>query len=517
MSKKGKGLSQDEYSRFIVNEETWNNGFLNHIKSLTDEREREFAQIKRKYQSSFVEIEPFHARFTHKFSNPSEVHEYISPLVKKSGLLHLEVLIPDNFDTDGCIFKILNDEITDVFKEVLQVFFNELSKQYKSLFYTMKYIDNHMQIISGKAIDKIRERKEEIEKQKQIEEEKKQPIEEEKEENNENEAENNEIQEINNQNINLRKESRGTEKSEDYEEDYEEDKEEFKDETNKETKQRRRKFEMRDRAVLNIIAQALTFKNYSSGALQSCILDVQCMRCQSISSLSTTQGEFDIKTGTNSLLGSGECQCTLILQFTIFPIIMHQLTDLMIATSNFVNCKPVDFRESSFKFTCADCGAESALLNIAGFNLYTENCTQCFKKQSFRIQGIDFLSERPDKKNEGENKEKFIGKPLPKNGTCKHFSQSYRWFKYNCCQKIFPCSTCHDAISDHKSSSADYYVCGFCGMLQPIGKESCGRCKAAVTKAGDPHQGNNFWEGGKGCRNKAQLSHKDKRKYHKKK
>jgi hypothetical protein len=41
------------------------------------------------------------------------------------------------------------------------------------------------------------------------------------------------------------------------------------------------------------------------------------------------------------------------------------------------------------------------------------------------------------------------GQPLPQSGTCKHYRQSRRWFRFPCCGLAFPCDECHaDAARD---------------------------------------------------------------------
>ena len=48
------------------------------------------------------------------------------------------------------------------------------------------------------------------------------------------------------------------------------------------------------------------------------------------------------------------------------------------------------------------------------------------------------------------------GQPLPENGTCKHYSKSYRWLRFPCCGRAFPCDTCHDEQMDHPHEWANH-------------------------------------------------------------
>ncbi|KAJ6161163.1 hypothetical protein N7470_004559 [Penicillium chermesinum] len=101
------------------------------------------------------------------------------------------------------------------------------------------------------------------------------------------------------------------------------------------------------------------------------------------------------------------------------------------------------------------------------------------------------------------------GQELPRRGRCQHYGKSYRWFRFGCCSKVFPCDKCHDAETDHPNEHANRMICGFCSREQIYRPEGCGICKATlVGKAGS-----GFWEGGKGTRNRALMSRKDPRKY----
>ena len=46
-----------------------------------------------------------------------------------------------------------------------------------------------------------------------------------------------------------------------------------------------------------------------------------------------------------------------------------------------------------------------------------------------------------NKKNKAEFK---VGNPLPKNGSCKHYKNSHRYFRFPCCGKGYPCDECHN-------------------------------------------------------------------------
>uniref|UniRef100_A0A915PLX1 CHY-type domain-containing protein n=1 Tax=Setaria digitata TaxID=48799 RepID=A0A915PLX1_9BILA len=102
------------------------------------------------------------------------------------------------------------------------------------------------------------------------------------------------------------------------------------------------------------------------------------------------------------------------------------------------------------------------------------------------------------------------GQPLPEKGTCKHYKKSYRWFRFPCCGKLYPCDSCHnDVEKDHDMKLANRMVCGFCSKEQPFQKaKPCINCNENVTRVKSQ-----FWEGGKGCRDQIVMSRNDRRKH----
>lgn len=68
----------------------------------------------------------------------------------------------------------------------------------------------------------------------------------------------------------------------------------------------------------------------------------------------------------------------------------------------------------------------------------------------------DYLGEDSlAKKQGGTQKVLKVGKfkldePLPRKGTCKHAKNSFRYFRFPCCGKAYPCDGCHDAEEKHE-------------------------------------------------------------------
>ncbi|VUZ48440.1 unnamed protein product [Hymenolepis diminuta] len=107
------------------------------------------------------------------------------------------------------------------------------------------------------------------------------------------------------------------------------------------------------------------------------------------------------------------------------------------------------------------------------------------------------------------------GTPLPDNGTCKHYGKSYRWLKFPCCQRAFPCDTCHDiaVAGTHETLRANRTICGFCSTEQPCQSGSGGVVCVSCGKNMIASSSSNHWEGGHGCRDPVKMSRKDNRKH----
>uniref|UniRef100_A0A8C9HQC7 CHY-type domain-containing protein n=1 Tax=Piliocolobus tephrosceles TaxID=591936 RepID=A0A8C9HQC7_9PRIM len=94
-----------------------------------------------------------------------------------------------------------------------------------------------------------------------------------------------------------------------------------------------------------------------------------------------------------------------------------------------------------------------------------------------------------------------------KDGACKHFKRSHRLFKFPCCNKVFPCPTCHDLNSNHECTIAKRVICGFC--FREFDDDDICICQ----RDKKIKKGGKYWEGGKGCRNAVTLSKNDSKKY----
>jgi uncharacterized CHY-type Zn-finger protein len=80
-------------------------------------------------------------------------------------------------------------------------------------------------------------------------------------------------------------------------------------------------------------------------------------------------------------------------------------------------------------------------------------------------------------------------------GTCKHYGKSYRWFRFDCCKRLYPCDVCHESLSEpHETLPASRIVCGFCSKEQKAVTDSpCTGCAKDMTRSRG--SGGAFWEG----------------------
>ncbi|QSS57890.1 CHY zinc finger domain-containing protein [Histoplasma capsulatum var. duboisii H88] len=183
-------------------------------------------------------------------------------------------------------------------------------------------------------------------------------------------------------------------------------------------------------------------------------------------------------------------------------------------------CHAVELLPSHFIPTCSECSTTYPALGIVAVRGDDASavCRGCHHKMRFKIPEVKFLLvsagggtfHTPAKAKKSKEILGIVaGQELPRRGRCSHYGKSYRWFRFSCCLKVFPCDRCHDAATDHPNEHANRMICGFCSREQIYRPDSCGICHSTlVGKAGS-----GFWEGGKGTRDKRRMNRKDPRKY----
>jgi len=250
---------------------------------------------------------------------------------------------------------------------------------------------------------------------------------------------------------------------------------------------------------------------------------VICSRCKRPGDITTRRG-----TDANGELLKGGRPCEICRQEQVIyvaPGVIH-------ASSNTVGtivgelCHPYEMVTSDCWVSCFACGSTSLARSVgAGFAKSSE-CGACFRTTRFSVEAATILgpaaalwrrvaageAERTAARaaaRERRAQEGIVGgTPLPKQGTCKHYGKSYRWFRFPCCKKAYPCEKCHDEVADHEVEWANRMICGYCSKEQIFSNKPCMGCGAAQFKARTSH-----WEGGKGTRDQTVMSRNDKQKY----
>jgi uncharacterized CHY-type Zn-finger protein len=175
-------------------------------------------------------------------------------------------------------------------------------------------------------------------------------------------------------------------------------------------------------------------------------------------------------------------------------------------------------QNSTFIPTCSQCSTSYSAPGIisVGGETTSNVCRECHQKFTFKIPQVKFLritsSHLPPASGPRRKKEVLgltPGTELPRRGRCRHYTKSYRWFRFSCCQKVYACDKCHDDVEEHPNEWANRMICGWCSREGNYRPEDCGFCHGVLIGK----RGGGFWEGGKGTRDRVRMSRKDKRKF----
>ncbi|KAK9366948.1 hypothetical protein V1509DRAFT_628470 [Lipomyces kononenkoae] len=243
---------------------------------------------------------------------------------------------------------------------------------------------------------------------------------------------------------------------------------------------------------------------------------VKCLRCK-------TEAEIrDIKPGLASRSKSTICaKCSSELSVASFRAEFMHENMVRLGYIDLLGCTPTDILPSSFMPYCGSCSEPlPGTTGIAGLGLaqtMSTNCRSCHTKMSIFIPQVKFsrVSDEQQapaativKKRTEARLGIVAGTALPFNGTCKHYKRSTRWFRFSCCNRVFPCDRCHNEQSDHADEHASRMICGMCSREQNYQPEVCAYCRHSFFR-----KNTGFWEGGRGTRDKVKMSRKDPRKY----
>ncbi|XP_066448361.1 uncharacterized protein [Eleutherodactylus coqui] len=245
------------------------------------------------------------------------------------------------------------------------------------------------------------------------------------------------------------------------------------------------------------------------------VISLQCSRCKVTADLSLTEKQPC----------TAQCEkCNSRISGTFLPSILHQYSTVL----GYVNIQGAAARdlvllECIFIISCLNCSHEEPVKSLSYGVTKDLNCIQCHSKLSVFIEAAGFQKvQRYPGKDSGNKGHDYVrkkavrdpsiqaGKPLPNQGTCRHYRKSCRWLRFPCCGKAYPCDICHDEVENHEMELASRMLCGHCAKEQPYNNgKPCNSCGGILNK-------NLYalhWEGGKGCRNRIKMSRKDKQKY----
>lgn len=271
----------------------------------------------------------------------------------------------------------------------------------------------------------------------------------------------------------------------------------------------------------------LELRNVELLELVSLSITVKCERCKDLSDITnlrasngdvTTTGNIPLKPRTDSCK-----KCALPWSLAYRRDFLHA-NSVRAGYLDLNGCTPQDLLPSHFLPTCAQCSSAAVpapgLVSVRGPSPTSSVCRTCHAHLSYTLPATKFLlaslnprvtasilrssaARRTPKENLGIT----AGTPLPDHGRCSHYAKSYRWFRFSCCARVFPCDRCHEAdptASDHPVEHATRMLCGFCSREQHYRPEDCGVCRASLIKK----PGRGFWEGGKGTRDRTRMSRK---------
>jgi len=242
--------------------------------------------------------------------------------------------------------------------------------------------------------------------------------------------------------------------------------------------------------VNNKVTGNLAYKAFKKNilllALDELFVTVECSKCAAVQNLHSTASRESSPSHCS--------KCGEKLEVIFVPMVDPDFLGFL----SFKRCKFLMMNHLIFYYSCAECEKiHSKGLSIG--ERCTTVCSGCSRPIALQIDEAEYIERARGHRIE-------VGKPLPRNGTCEHYKKSQRWLRFPCCNGLYPCDICHDMSTNHKCVLANKMVCGLCSKEQSVNSTcSCGMS----TK----NRASQFWEGGKGNRNKATMSRKDDKKY----
>ncbi|KAF1335460.1 hypothetical protein FI667_g1243, partial [Globisporangium splendens] len=257
------------------------------------------------------------------------------------------------------------------------------------------------------------------------------------------------------------------------------------------------------------------------------VCQVQCNNCPL---------KFDAKLGLDCASIRKWCpRCSVLHLVSLRPVFAHAGSSILAYVDTNENCGVVDVVPSELLVTCLECGNEVLFPSVMPGRRSERACFSCHTKLALMIKryvvghvsgnatsgskanaSLSSQLSPKTKQKQGEMKkviENFVlGQPLPQKGVCEHYKHSFRWFRFQCCGKAFPCDVCHDSSDCPQANMgkiASRMICGLCSKEQSSAIKEC----SCGNEVGRKKIVTSYWEGGTGCRNPNMMSQNDKKKF----
>lgn len=238
-------------------------------------------------------------------------------------------------------------------------------------------------------------------------------------------------------------------------------------------------------------------------------LGLACSRCKSPNVIK------DIRPYSDRFESCVKCKCRIDIHFE--PDILHQYS-AKLATLRIGRAVPMDLIPSQMQIECFMCQKAIQITDVAIGDAINSKFPFCFHPFILSLGECIFQKQILQSKTQSRVSNAAlgisIGSPLPKNGACEHYGKSFRWYRFPCCGRAFPCDDCHDEQTKdqpHEAERAQRFICGYCAREQSISSKRCA-CGVDWSRGAAPVK-TTFWEGGKGMRNQTAMSRKDAHKY----
>jgi len=271
-------------------------------------------------------------------------------------------------------------------------------------------------------------------------------------------------------------------------------------------------------------------------------LQLACAECKTSTQIhlaGTDEDAADAKTWCEG--------CSGLMAVHLRPTLLHKGNASRLCYVDCVRCLVTDVLPSVLMSVCESCDEENVLRQEITRNRVVDGtCFKCHSKYAFGFEAIRITAVTPcqmgsskgggpkrgkddgddpmeeiaeelrylRKKAKADPRQQLIqpGKALPQMGACGHFKKSFKWYRFACCGRAFPCPQCHvesgcpaAALGAH----ATRMICGKCSMEQSYSPaRPCEKCGFAMQA-----KFSSSWEGGAGTRNLVAMSAKDAKKF----